>query len=107
MHVGALASPWVMMEKIAEKEFADASGLSPWWVCQGADIKRLIIELPASEQKHRLEVLRQQRLAYRLALGQPNQEDLLELLSTKYDQNALLKNIGINLSAFLLPNGKK
>jgi len=72
-----LNSPWVKLEKIAERKYADDAGLSPWWVCQGADVKRLIIDMPASEQKHRLEVLRQQRLLYRLALGQPNQEDLL------------------------------
>lgn len=103
MRIEAFTSPWAKLEKIAEKKYADDAGLSPWWVCQGADVKRLIIDLPASEQKHRLEVLRQQRLLYRLALGQPNQEDLLEVLSTKYGEDVSLRNIGLNLSAFFRP----
>jgi hypothetical protein len=100
MRIVPFSSPWAKLEKIAERKYADDTGLSPWWVCQGADVKRLIIDLPASEQKHRLEVLRQQRLLYRLALGQPNQEDLLEVLSAKYGGDVSLRNIGLNLSAF-------
>lgn len=103
MHVKAFSSPWAKLEKMAEREFGDAAGLSPWWICQGAEVKRLIIDMPASEQKHRLEVLRHQRLLYRLALGQPNQEDLLEALSDKYDGNSTLGNIGLNLSAYFRP----
>lgn len=102
------ASPWAKLEKIAEKEYANTNdgGLSPWWVCNGADIKRMIIELPASEQKHRLEILRQQRLLYRLALGQPNQEDLLEVLRAKYSEKDNLRNVGLNLSAWSAIEGK-
>jgi len=95
-------STWEKIEKIAERKYADKAGLAPWWVCQGADIKRLTIDLPASEQRHRLEVLRQQRLLYRLALGQPNQDDLLEVLRAKFGENKNVGNIGLNLSAFFM-----
>ena len=99
MRIPYLKSPWDTLEKMAERKYANGSGLSPWWVCQGADVKRIVIDLPASEQRHRLEVLKQQRLLYRLALGQPNQEDLVEVLNTKFGGNTQIKNIGLNLSA--------
>lgn len=102
MRIVALTSPWAKLAKIAEKECADPDdgGLSPWWVCEGADIKRLIIDLPASEQKHRFEILKRQRLLYRLTLGQPNQEDLLDTISDKYSGNNNIAKIGLNLSAY-------
>ncbi len=102
MRIENIASPWAKIEKVAEKEHAnnDDGGLSPWWVCKGVDIKRRIIELPASEQKHRLKILRRHKLLYRLTLGQPNQEDLIDILSDKYSEKDNLKNIGLNLSAW-------
>lgn len=100
IHIPHLTSPWAKLEKIAEKKYTDDAGLSPWWICEGADVKRYIIDLPASEQKHRLELLRKQRFLYRLALGQPNQEDLLEVLSAKYGVDPNLMRVGLNLSPF-------
>jgi hypothetical protein len=97
--VSRMASPWGELERLAEKHHSDASGLSPWWICPGADVKRFVIDLPASEQKHRLEVLRRQRFLYRLALGQPNQEDLIEVLSSKHVDQSDLKKLGLDLSA--------
>lgn len=101
MRIPPFSSPWEKLEKVAERNYSDKTGLSPWWICEGADIKRLIIDLPASEQTQKLEMLRQQRLLYRLALGQPNQEDLLEVLRDKYGDKKDLNNIGLNLSAFV------
>ena len=102
IRIDAFKSPWVKLEKMAETTYAniDKSGLSPWWICEDADINRFIIDMPASEQNHRLEILKQQRLLYRLALGQPNQEDLLEILCVKYGEKKCLNNIGLNLSVF-------
>lgn len=74
-------SPWAVLGKMADEELADDSGLRPWWVCSGAEIDRFVIDLPASEQEYRLKWVKKQRMLYRLALGQPNQEDLLEFLS--------------------------
>jgi hypothetical protein len=45
--------------------------------------KRYVFDVPTSEQKHWLHWMKEQRLLYRLALGQPNQEDLIEILMHK------------------------
>jgi hypothetical protein len=46
-------------------------------------------------------MLREQRFVYRLALGQPNQEDFLDML-TKSDSHKLklLRSLALDLSAF-------
>jgi hypothetical protein len=62
---------------------SDASGLAPWWVCKDGTVTRFVFDVPTSEQKHWLQWMKEQRLLYRLALGQPNQEDLIEILSAK------------------------
>lgn len=76
-------SPWAAIARSAEKDLADESGLMPWWVCPGASVKRYVIDVPTSEQRHWLKWVQQQRLFYRLALGQPNQEDLVQLLASR------------------------
>lgn len=100
IQVESWTSPWAKLERMAEKKYANDTGLSPWWVCEGADVRCLTIDLPASMQKKRLEMLRRERLLYRLALGQPNQEDLVGILSDKYTDIDNMKNIGLNLSAW-------
>ena len=57
------------------KEAAELLGVSP--------NTRYVFDVPTSEQKHWLHWMKEQRLLYRLALGQPNQEDLVEILSSK------------------------
>lgn len=75
-------SPWCRLAQLAEDRLTgnDKSGLIPWWICEGAEIRRYIFQVPLSEQGHRLKWVQQQRLLYRLVLGQPNQEDLLDIL---------------------------
>lgn len=90
-------SPWKTIASLAEEKLADASGLAPWWVCKGGAIKRYVFEVPTSEQRHWLRWVQEQRLLYRLALGQPNQEDLLEILSGKLEASQVREN-SINLS---------
>jgi hypothetical protein len=75
-------SPWSRLGEYA-KELEDDSGLSPWWNVEGADIERYVFDVPSSEQRKKLAWLHEQRLLYRLALGQPDQEDLLEVLVRK------------------------
>jgi hypothetical protein len=74
-------SPWHCLGQLAERELGDDSGLKPWWVCDGAEIERCVFDVPLSEQAQRLQWVQEQRLLYRLVLGQPNQEDLVEVLS--------------------------
>jgi len=81
-------SPWHKLAELANG-MGDDSGLAPWWVCDGAEIERYIFDVPLSEQAHRLQWMQEQRLLYRLVLGQPNQEDLIEVLSRQIGQNNL------------------
>jgi hypothetical protein len=76
-------SPWKRIAQMADEEMSDASGLAPWWVCKGGCVTRFVFDVPTSEQKHWLQWMKEQRLLYRLALGQPNQEDLIEVLASK------------------------
>ena len=74
-------SPWEMLAVQAEHTHRDDPvGLAPWWIVEGTRIKRLVFDIPLSEARARFEDLRKQRLLYRLALGQPNQADLVKAL---------------------------
>ena len=84
-HLSKGKSPWHMLEQLAEDQWGDNSGLCPWWVCEGADIERFVFDLPTSEQTLRLQWVKEQRLLYRLVLGQPNQEDLLDILCRRVE----------------------
>jgi hypothetical protein len=94
-------SLWHRIEEAANARFRDASGLSPWWVLEGAHVQRFVFNLPQSRDFEKFKLLKEQRLIYRLTLGQPNQEDLLEFLSNGGSAVAtLLKPLALDLSAF-------
>jgi hypothetical protein len=74
------ASPWHQILDSAEKASTDNDGLSPWWVTPGAAVQCHLFTMPLSRDHARYEKLRRQRTLYRLALGQPNQEDFIATL---------------------------
>ncbi|KAA0224034.1 hypothetical protein EDM76_13310, partial [bacterium] len=76
-------SPWQRLGEYAEAHMSDPSGLSPWWILPSATLSRLVFDVPMSEQGARLEQLHQDRLLYRLALGQPDPEDLVARLGQR------------------------
>lgn len=77
----SLSSPWRDLASRAEQRFSDdEAGLAPWWICRDATVERLVFDVPLSEAHQRLEKLKQQRMLYRLTLGQPDQEDLVAAL---------------------------
>jgi hypothetical protein len=78
-------SPWADLAKLADSTLADDSGLKPWWILNGADTANILFIVPTSEQETRFKWLRDQVLLYRLTLGHPNQEDLLDVLRRKGD----------------------
>ena len=90
-------SPWRSVQRHAER-LVDASGLRPWWVLDGAEICRHVFERPFGRDIARFAQLREQRMIYRLALGQPNQEDFIEVLSRGGEANhALLQPLILDL----------
>ena len=75
-------SPWQTLAELAETASkTDSSGLSPWWGCDSEAIERHIVKLHHSRHVLRFNELSQQRLLYRLALGQPHQQDFIESVS--------------------------
>jgi len=96
-----LQSPWAKLGALANSKLADESGLQPWWVYEGAAIRRFVFQVPSSEQQQRLAWLKEQRMIYRLALGQPNQEDLLDVVVSRNNLSAeKLRQAAIGLSAY-------
>ncbi|KTQ92606.1 hypothetical protein NS226_14970 [Aureimonas ureilytica] len=70
-------SPWDAAAALGEERFCNDTGLSPWWTFENAGIDRHVLALSKSRDIARFDHLQRQRLLYRLALGQPNQEDLV------------------------------
>ncbi|CAA0103191.1 Uncharacterised protein [Starkeya nomas] len=95
----AEGSPWRCVQRHAERS-VDASGLRPWWVLDGAEISRHVFERPFGRDVARFAQLREQRMIYRLALGQPNQEDFIDVLSRGGEATRrLLQPLVLDLSA--------
>ena len=94
-------SPWKVVAAEAERRFADASGLSPWWTLRGAQVSRHLFALKRSRDVHRFARLCRQRSLYRLALGQPRQQELIEMLDAKDPKViAELGRLVLDLSAY-------
>ena len=73
------ASPWRALAARADERFsADLSGLSPWWSCPDEKIDRVFVAMPHSRQTIKFAELSRLRWLYRLALGQPHQQDFIE-----------------------------
>jgi hypothetical protein len=92
-------SPWQCVTRHAER-LADTSGLRPWWVLDGAQIQRHVFQRPFGRDQARFAQLREQRMIYRLALGQPNQEDFIAVLSRSGEAtHRLLQPLVLDLSS--------
>lgn len=92
-------SPWNVIANLAEQECStDLSGLSPWWFYPGDQVDRIFIHLPQSRQIERFQELSRQRWLYRLALGQPHQQDFIESVSRLPDDGR--HEFALNLSAW-------
>ena len=96
--VSRTASPWNRLAQLAECH-ADASGMRPWWALKGAEITRYVFERPFGRDTAHFAQLKKMRMIYRLALGQPNQEDFLEILSRGSEaMRVLLRPLVLDLS---------
>ena len=91
-------SPWEVLAGEAERAHQnDPTGLAPWWVHQGTRIQRLVFDVPLSEARARFENLRQERLLYRLTLGQPDPADLVRALGNRISpEDAITATINLS-----------
>lgn len=73
---------WAQMFDIAEKHTEREGGLEPYWLLEGqTSIERYALSLPYSRETSLMGWLRRSVAIYRLAFGQPRQDDLLTFLS--------------------------
>ncbi|MFV0318506.1 MAG: hypothetical protein ACK5O2_16280 [Microthrixaceae bacterium] len=92
--------PWEAAFRAAESTRPKGlNDLWPSWVYPGAfDVDCWVPYFPLSKDIERQRRLREQRGLYRLAFGQPRQEDLLTLLSTENSESLRLDDLRIDLS---------
>ena len=73
--------PWGEMFSAARAASSTDSDLIPYWICDGpVKVERRVPMLPYSRENARLKWLKKSVAVYRLAFGQPRQEDLLAYL---------------------------
>lgn len=104
-----LPDPWVAAFAAAERERQPGmNDLWPWWAYPGeAKIERWIPSFPLSKDQQREHRLQRQRALYRLAFGQPRQEDLLSILDQQgyADDDERLAELRIDLRPPKHPEG--
>nr|WP_315050410.1 helicase-related protein [uncultured Brevundimonas sp.] len=75
------ADPWAQMFASARAATDADTDLAPYWLCEGpVKVERRVPILPFSRETQRLEWLKRSLTVYRLAFGQPRQDDLLGYL---------------------------
>jgi len=96
------ADAWECSFELAEKKRnPNANDLIPYWIYEGDDasfkVERRVPVLPFSKEKIRYEHLKRSLSLYRLAFGQPRQEDLISILQEK-NNNIIGDDMVISLS---------
>ena len=77
----ASPDPWAQMFAAARAAAGSDTDIAPYWLCEGpVKVKRRVPILPFSRETQRLEWLKRSLTVYRLAFGQPRQDDLLGYL---------------------------
>ena len=78
--------PWALMFEQARSEATVDTGLIPYWIYEGSvRVERRVPMLPFSREVTRLAWLKRSLTVYRLAFGQPRQDDILDYLQTRLD----------------------
>lgn len=76
-------NPWESAFEAAS-DHPELGEFSPWWIYPGdARVERLIVNFPLSRDDVKYERLRDSLTLYRMMLGQPRQEDMMELLQQR------------------------
>ncbi|EOX9657162.1 DEAD/DEAH box helicase [Pseudomonas aeruginosa] len=80
-HSAVSSDPWAQMFAAARASTGSDTDLAPYWLCEGpVKVERRVPILPFSREAQRLEWLKRSLTVYRLAFGQPCQDDLLDYL---------------------------
>lgn len=90
---------WDDLDKFAES-LGDPTGLRPWWIIEGAAMRRLFLDAPSSEERARKRELARLRDLYRLVLGMPNQWQLLARLAASDLDVETARRACLNLAAW-------
>lgn len=93
--------PWKLMFDRARSEAEVDTDLIPYWIYEGpVRVERRVLILPFSREVTRLAWLKRSLTVYRLAFGQPRQDDLLNYLQSLADNGieaSLLHDLQIRL----------
>ena len=82
------ADPWAAMFAAARAATTADTDLAPYWLCEGpVKVERRVPILPFSGETQRFEWLKRSLTVYRLAFGQPRQDDLLGYLANLLGQD--------------------
>ena len=99
--------PWDALFKIAKQRLRDSSlaesDLMPFWIFEDVDdptrVERIVPLPPFSSENAKFKALKKSLAVYRLAFGQPRQEDLIEFLADaqqEWDERKM-REIQLNL----------
>lgn len=86
---GEWSDPWARLFEIAERRRGRDSGLDPFWIYENRTdpdrpkVRRILLNPPCSRDAAAWPVLQRRLALYRLAFGQPRQEDLLTVLENQ------------------------
>lgn len=108
------ADPWNAMFNTADKDpDTESTDMVPYWIYRSnnrASIERHLPHLPYTKDKQKIEALRKSLTLYRMAFGQPRQEDLVRFLSDHLDEDdvdRVVGNLQINLEPPKDTKGKR
>ncbi|WP_085370718.1 DEAD/DEAH box helicase [Leifsonia sp. NCR5] len=91
--------PWAAAFSAASSSAAveEYGEFAPWWIYPGsARVERILARFPLSRDQERYERLRDDLALYRLTLGQPRQEDMVELLHKRGVDGARVPTIDLH-----------
>ena len=86
-----LGDPWALLFKSAQNDAREAGhpdDLVPFWVFPDGEhkIRRHTPVYPFSKDAERIDQLKEGLVMYRMVLGQPRQEDLVNFLQQRFEE---------------------
>ncbi|WP_343923281.1 helicase C-terminal domain-containing protein [Rhodoglobus aureus] len=84
-------NPWKAAFDAASKTHEDLGEFSPFWIYPGdAKIERQLVSFPLSRDLAKIDRMKEALTLYRFTLGQPRQEDMMEILKRRGVDGAAL-----------------